>query len=552
MLRTRMIIGTLTWPVCWLAALAAAPLAAANDRPPHAHQIGVELDGLSDGSRERPFVDVARTLRPWVSLDGKQEVPLDEHDWPRSDAVSVMFDIRPAFAWAPPIDDPDRFQPDWSGTYSVSLRGQAKIEATEDRSCKIENQTYDSKTNLTHARLVVPKGVGIVVLKFTETRRAPNDPAGSGFTDLRVIRPGYPPDSKQLFTNEFLKSLEPFAILRYMDWLDTNHNPGFHGDKGHHALEWSGRRRPDDATQVSHHDRYGVAWEHVVALANQTGKDLWINIPVAATDDYIRTLAKMLKAELKPNLTLYIEHSNEVWNYGFPQYIYNKLAAIEEVKRGKSTLNQDDSRDQEIWARRRHAKRLIEIGKIFREVFGEKTATGRIRPVYASWLIFPEPYYTNVMVWVAKTYGPPRDLIYGLASGGYYNANKASSTASVTQILSAMKYSSDGNGKPRALIRALARSYGIKDLQYEVGPDNGGGKTHNIANRIRANRDPRMETLVLYDANQNWFNEGGDIYMYFSHCSSYSRFGCWGLSEDVTDLNTPKWQAIRKLTGWNP
>ena len=40
--------------------------------------------------------------------------------------------------------------------------------------------------------------------------------------------------------------------------------------------------------------------------------------------------------------------------------------------------------------------------------------------------------------------------------------------------------------------------------------------------------------------------------MIFSHCSTYSRFGCWGLSEDIVNLDTPKWQAVRDLTGIEP
>ena len=46
--------------------------------------------------------------------------------------------------------------------------------------------------------------------------------------------------------------------------------------------------------------------------------------------------------------------------------------------------------------------------------------------------------------------------------------------------------------------------------------------------------------------------EGGDLYMVFSHCSPYSRYGCWGLSEDIANLQTPKWQAIYELTGRRP
>ena len=517
--------------------------------PPYAPKLGVDLDGISDGSREKPFVDLAKTIRPWACVGGGDKpVPLDAKQWPKTDAATVLFDIRPAFAWAPPIDDPDAFQPDWSGTYHVSFDGKADLKIVEGTGCRVEKPTYSTAKNRSQAELVVPKGTGVLVVSFTKTKRDPKSKENSGITNLRIIRPGYPAETKQTFTTEFLKSLEPFTILRYMDWLDTNHQPGFYGDKGHHALTWKNRRLPDDATQVSLGEKYGVAWEYVVDLANTTEKDLWINIPIAATDEYVRDLAVFLKHNLKPNLKVYIEHSNEVWNFGFPQYIYNKLAAVDEVERGKKTLNRDGSNDQEVWARRRHALRLIEIGDAFRAAFDEKGSQGRIRPIYASWVIFPGPYYADILDWVAKNRGKPGELFYGIAGAAYFNIEKAPKDASVDQLLDAMRASSDEHEGLRKQIQAIADRFKLKHCQYEIGPDVGGGKTDNVANRIRANRNVRMHEIILHDAIDNWFSKGGDIYMYFSHISGYSRYGCWGLSEDVADLSTPKWRAIRELS----
>jgi len=237
-----------------------------------------------------------------------------------------------------------------------------------------------------------------------------------------------------------------------------------------------------------------------------------------------------------------------VWNYGFPQYIYNKLAAIDEVGSGGSPLQSDGTKDQEEWARRRHAKRLVEIGNTFRRIFGEVGATGRVRPVYASWVINPDSYYAGVLDWVAKTYGPPSKLFNGVAGAAYYNAEKAGASASPEQVLAAMRASSMDNRKYLDAIKKIADRYGLKMCQYEIGPDTGGGSPQNVANRIAANRLPAMREVVEQDA-RDWFGRGGDMYMYFSHCSAYSRYGCWGLSEDIANLNTPKWQAIYSLAG---
>ena len=519
-----------------------------------ASRIGVELDGVGDGDRARPFVDLAKTLRPWTLPDSQKDAPTDTQGWPTTDAQTVLFDIRPFGAWFGPdqIDDPARFQPDWSGTYHLFFHGQAQIRFGEGAPCTLSGLRYDVAANTTRAELHVPKGVGLLALRFSDTRRTPSSPLHSGLTGLRVIRPGYPADTQETFTREFLRSLKPFAILRFMDWLDTNHNPGYYGDPGHHTLHWSARRLPDEATQQAMGEKYGVAWEVVIRLANQTGKDLWINIPVAADDDYITQLARLLKRDLAPQRKIYIEHSNEVWNFGFPQYTYNKLAAMDEVARGNSPLNNDGSSDSEAWAHRRHAMRLVRIGQIFRQVFGEQGASGRVRPIYASWLISPDAHFADVLAWVERTYGPPKNLFYGVASAAYYNADKAPPAATADQIVAAMRACSDDNLKARQAIQQIAARYGLKHCQYEVGPDTGGGKTENVANRILATRSPGMKALILHDAQDNWFARGGDLYMYFSHCCSYSRYGCWGLSEDITDRNTPKWQAIYALTGIHP
>jgi hypothetical protein len=511
-------------------------------------KIGVTLEGLSIGTRSKPFVDLVKTSNPWGQITGSGLAPIDERGWPTSDAVLGLFDIRPVPAWAPPIDDPDAFQADFSGTYNMSFHGQADL-SFQDTGDQVQNQAFDKGKNLTTAQIVVPKGSGLLVVNFKNTKRTPSSPAGSGVTDVRVFRPGYALDSTAVFTDEFLKSLKPFAVIRCMDWLDTNENPGFYGDAGHHVLEWKNRHTPEDATQLPTAGKYGIAWEYVALLAKATDKDIWINIPVAASDDYVKQLAQLLKDTTPPICNIYIEHSNEVWNFAFPQYIYNKMATTDETTNGQSVLNNDGTKDAEVLAHRRHAKRLVEIGNTFRDVFGSDGAA-RIRPVYAWWILYPQ-VSSDVLGWIEKTYGTPSNYFYGLAGAGYFNIDGAAADASVDDLIKLMRANSDKMRQNQDALKQVADHYGIKLCQYEVGPDTGGGKTDNVANRIRANRDPRMKDLLVHDARDNWFAHGGDLYMFFNECNASSRYGSWGLSEDITNLNTPKWQAIYDLTGYS-
>jgi hypothetical protein len=161
--------------------------------------------------------------------------------------------------------------------------------------------------------------------------------------------------------------------------------------------------------------------------------------------------------------------------------------------------------------------------------------------------------------------GSAKNNFYGLAAAAYVNADGATSNASASAILSKMTSNSDaGKGSKRSTpddwlsgsgkkgLKQIADIFGIKMLQYETGPDNGGGDPANIINRIAANRDSRMKDLLIHDLKDNWFADpdiAGDLAMYFVLCSSYSRYGSWGATEEVENMHSPKLQALYSIAG---
>jgi hypothetical protein len=48
----------------------------------------------------------------------------------------------------------------------------------------------------------------------------------------------------------------------------------------------------------------------------------WFSIPHAASDDWVLGFASLVLNTLRPDLKVYIEYSNEVWNNGFPQHAH--------------------------------------------------------------------------------------------------------------------------------------------------------------------------------------------------------------------------------------
>ena len=209
-----------------------------------------------------------------------------------------------------------------------------------------------------------------------------------------------------------------------------------------------------------------------------------------------------------------------------------------------------NSTDQEVWARRNHALRLMEIGKIFASVFGPSAYNRKFFLIFAEWTNFPM-HYDQVLNWAYTVTGEaPKKYFYAVAQTHYFSDSAASDKASVEEILAAIKNSSDTSYIKTLEIGEIASVWGLKLAAYEAGPGMKVGDKTNIGNRIEAQRNPGMKQIVMDDVLKNWFGlpRPGDIYNYFSLASAYSRYGCWGATDDLSTLNTPKYQAIQQIT----
>lgn len=116
--------------------------------------------------------------------------------------------------------------------------------------------------------------------------------------------------TKNPWDSQFIQDLAPYHVLRFMDWNLTNaeDNP---------QADWATRKLPTADQTTS-----PVAFEWQIDLCNRTQKDYWVNIPHAASSDYMKKLAGLIRDKLDPRLRIYVEWSNEVWNGGFPQREY--------------------------------------------------------------------------------------------------------------------------------------------------------------------------------------------------------------------------------------
>jgi hypothetical protein len=354
----------------------------------------------------------------------------------------------------------------------------------------------------------------------------------------------------------------PFGVLRFMDYLATNET---------RVRTWAERTTPASATQAG---SKGGSYEHAIQMANELGKDIWINVPVFADDAYVRSLAELLKQSLASNRVVYVEYSNELWNGVFPQTADNRNAAVAEAIAGDTALTKGTACTQAMfdassgdcnpwWAGYfRAGKRIARISTIFSEVFGASALNTRFRPVFATQFV-NSAIAEQVLKNMATYRGKPSSLIYGVAGAPYFTITPdlaTSTTATSDQLLTALQTSLEqdflpsfrtgaaytGGDYTRSSQKAITDYYGIKSLAYEGGPDLL-QSANNALVKVQANRATKMGDLVKSQLSQ-WYGCGNDLFVYFNLTSGWDQHGYWGLTNNAGDLNSPKYAAARSVS----
>ena len=120
----------------------------------------------------------------------------DASGWPLSDCESD-FDGRPFPEWqcsSDPhscVDDPWVQEQPINGTYFFNFTGKGTL-STAGSAAVINNQTFDAATWSTSGFFTLPPlAPALVMIVVTGTQRDAGSPAGSGFTNMRIMRPGH-------------------------------------------------------------------------------------------------------------------------------------------------------------------------------------------------------------------------------------------------------------------------------------------------------------------------------------------------------------------------
>lgn len=305
------------------------------------NRIGMNISSASYYNQgDHIYTDAIKYANAFLTPDGNYNpIACSPDGWPAADfCTGIIIDVTSKLSMVTGVD---RLQlcPTVYGQYTCCFTGQGTIDflgagpslsyptkSPFDNTITLSATGYDSVNNVTYFYVNFGMGALFVNLKITNTKRLPTDSVGSGVTNLKVMLPGYDLHTTQKYTNEFIAYAKQLGILRLMGYMNSAM------DRSNY--NWKYRATPQTRPNNGY---YGPTWEDVIDMANATGCDIWLNIPPlwdwndTSSNNYVTSLAKLLKDKLSPTVNVYVELSNEVWNTSANEYALMKVASYTEA-----------------------------------------------------------------------------------------------------------------------------------------------------------------------------------------------------------------------------
>jgi hypothetical protein len=310
-------------------------------------------------------------------------------------------------------------------------------------------------------------------------------------------------DPKALFDPDYIKSHKGYDTIRFMDWMQAN---------GNTAVTWATRTKTSSA-RAQGTDGYAI--EHMIALANETKSNPWFNMPWNADAEYYRKFAETVRDTLDPNLKVYVETGNEVWNYVF---LVTVQATNEGVALGYGTPD-----NFFLAMTQRYAEKMTEVNKIWTDVFkGQESRLVRVAAIQdgnANELSRILEFRDTAAYFDAVAVAP----YFGFNLDGKYT----DTPESLNQAFADLRTAIDSRLSKNVVVKQMADQFGKRLVVYEGGQHLIG---NDVALLTKINRDPRMGQLYTYYLSQ-WQQNFGDLLTLYFDTGSTSKYGAWGLNE---------------------
>ena len=557
--------------------------------------IGANLNSVNDFSDEFPFVNLMKSSRDWIP--GNANGCFDCRS-PGSNAACLAPNACPVAINLDANGFPSSLLPNQvltsivhagntpgrlaSGNYTIRFAGEGTLQllgmsVVSQNSGEIVANLASSTGNNVGLRLTATTpGNALRALEIlppggvcsNDDRRScdAGNLCASGGTCLLFTSPGVA--DAQLFHPRFLRNLEPFRLLRYMDWMETNSSS---------IVNFADYPTPSSAFW------HRVPPQILAALGNRLQSDIWINLPHRATDAFIDSFASVLRDTFRADRKIYLEYGNENWNGIFAQNVeiprtfcpgFVDLAAGCQndgvpangiaCERDPNTFSLGAAQAPCFEALlRAWGDRSVQIFQRFDTVFGAQAAQRLVR-VIAAQAANPD---LGRQVMVRNATGEnfsvaSRTDVY--ASAPYIGTEYCTPDNGVNPDTSPQVYanvdafldhfSTQGMSLAVSFMtssRVMVDSNfpGMRHVAYEGGQHLAGigGFTFNsTCNSMfdAANRHPRMKA-IYENYWANW-RQNGDEFAHFYSVGRYGPFGRWGLLEfqDQDPLTSPKYMAL--------
>ena len=517
--------------------------------------IGMNLAGITDWEPGFPFHNLFLGARSWETrnLDGSG---------PHSTNTQSSFQYdKDGYPLQVPVASPGNQEPQTvftylpnsrkSGTYILLHEGEGEFEGLASTKI-LWSKPGRIKFRMSH----VPDQYEAICIKRSKL--------GNHIRNIRLVAEA---DEKvdldaTPFLPEFLDFCRPFHCLRFMDWGSTNN-----------SLEeaWESRKSRTFYTQVGgtgdpeatygpaptpfqYMYSGGVAIEYMIQLCNKLQINPWFCIPHRATDDYIAQFARLVKDQLDPRLNVYIEYSNEIWNWQFHQagwMLRSPLAGeLVEAKGGSPWKDASKKEGKD------HPER---IGALFRRAFAiwEREWTGadpslliRVCAVQAAWADASQ----RTVKWCVENGGA--DVVSPAAYAGpnkeTYNSWEAAGARLTPQQVVADVLAGRDMARSENSIATIVRyaeDRGLKYVAYEGGqhiqPKGQAELPYNAALGA-AQYHPAMYYLYV-ELLRLHRDLGCEMFCHFSSVSRQgTRWGSWGAKSTYTEPDevSPKMRAL--------
>ena len=520
--------------------------------------IGMNLAGITDWEPGFPFQNLMWGARAWMSRNAVPGGP-----WDTEQAAAFAYDADGYPLEVPFVTPGSKGMPQQIFTLLPNRLTAGRYVLLHDGEGAFEGLLGAQVLSQQAGRVVLhlahnPREVqGLVI---THSKR------GNHVRNIRIIPEKVDPATLAAnpFRDDFLDFCRPFHVLRFMDWGAIN---------GSMEEEWANRRRPGfysmvggagdldgqwgpPPTPFQRMHAGGVAFEHMLALANLLQIDPWICIPHRASDDYIRQLSALVREKLDPARRVYVEYSNELWNWQFDQAqweLKSELAGKLVEQKGETAWEMKDGKRSGT----NHPER---IGALFTRAYRlwlenwqgpDRKRVTTVCAIQAGW---PDAAI-RTMEWCAAdksidvvsgaAYFAPDDKAYA----EWESRSKALTAAEVARTMQRVLAEQGRADSDQSQIARRARALGLGYVNYEGGQHlqpRGQEDAPYLPALGAVQSDPAMYDLYVENLRQQR-RLGSSLMCAFNSVSDQgTRWGSWGAkpSYATPDDRSPKYKAL--------